>query len=272
MKTAIKKYAPSIAIIALICFTGWLCKYCYDLKEQVRSYSESKKEVTKQIQTEAKQIAKTVDEKGLTTALFDITKNIIPPTERDFAVNDPGAKGLIDTSAKILDVQAKQIKDITVINATLKAENLQLRKMLDASQRPYWKITQNGFDLTVRPPMDSLSNPTADIHGKFSFTAIKAFKKKWFLGAEKTLLAITSNSPYIDIEKVDYIGFEREAKQSGLRLQGQFNLDPATLDYGIGPGIRVDLGRLSLHGGYLRYPALKKWKYNVGANYDFVRF
>jgi len=154
----------------------------------------------------------------------------------------------------------------------LKAENLQLKRMLDANQRPYWKISQNGFDLTVRPPLDSLSNPTADIYGKFSLTAAKGFKKKWFLGAEKTLLAITSNSPYIDIEKVDYIGFEREARQSGLRLQGQFNIDPETLDYGVGPGVRIDIGRLSIQGGYLKYPNLKKWKYNVGANYDFVRF
>lgn len=266
------KYATYSIIFVLICVTGWMSKYCYDLNQQVKEYRQSEKELAKQIQTEAKQISKTVNDKGITTALFDITKNIIPPEHRKAALQDPGSKGLIDTSAQMLDVQAKQIKDITVINASLKAENLQLKKMLDVNQRPYWKITQNGFDLTVRPPSDSLGVPTADIYGKFGLTVSKGFKRNWALGAEKTLLSVTSNSPYVDIDKVDYIGFEREARQSGLRLQGQFNIDPTTLEFGIGPGLRIDIGRLSLQGGYLRYPTMKRWKYNLGANYDFVRF
>lgn len=267
-----KKIAPYIIIAVLVFAAGWLVKYSYNLTKEVETYRKTKQEVATQVQTEAEQISKTVDEKGITSAIFDITKNIIPVADHANAQKDPGAKGLIDTSARMLDIQQKKIQDITVINASLKAENLQLKRMLDANQRPYWKITQNGFDLTVRPPLDSLSNPTADITGRFSLTAAKGFKKKWFLGSEKTLLAIKSNSPYIDIENVDYIGFEREARQSGLRLQGQFNIDPETLDYGIGPGLRIDLGRLSLQGGYMRYPTLKKWKYNIGANYDFVRF
>lgn len=259
-----------IIILALVCVAGYLGKIALDQSRLVSEYQKSRQQIASQIQTEAKQISKKVDEKGIETVLFDVTQNRAN-VQGDNDLKE-STKGIIDTTALALDIRDKQLKEILIVKSSLEAENLRLKKQLDANERPYYTYTGNGLNLKFTPPNEIDTIGRADFQANVNIKATQYWKKNWFLGSKRSILAITSDNPNFKINGADFVEFEQKQPTLGMRVQGQFNIDPATLDYGVGPGLRIDIGRLSLQGGYLRYPSLKKWKYNVGANYDFVRF
>jgi hypothetical protein len=266
-----KNIKHHIAIILLTIGCVLLVVQC--LKQRATISEKEKKDAkqAKAIVTEAKEIARKVDEKGIETVLFDITGNKVTPEQ---VLSNEATKGIIDTTAMALDIRTKQLKQVLVVNSTLEAENLKLRKQVDANNRPYYTYKGNGLDLRFTPAneLDSTSVATADFSANVKIKATQYWKRNWFLGAKKSILAVSSDNPMFKINGADYVEFEQKQPDFGLRLQanGSYNMGTGEITYG--PALRVDLGRLSIQGRYSRFPSNSKWVPSINASYDIIRF
>ncbi len=228
--------------------------------------------VTKAIVTEAKEIARKVDEKGIEQVLYDVTGN---KATIDQVQSNQATKGIIDTTAMALDIRTKQLKEILVVKGVLEAENLKLRRQLDANNRPFYTYQGQGLNLKFTPPyndLDTADQGTADFNANVSIKATQYWKRNWFLGSKKSILAVSSNSPLYKINGADFVEFEQQQPMFGLRIQAGANYNPQTGSIGFGPAARIDIGRLSLQGNYTYYPESERWRPSINANYDLVRF
>jgi len=228
--------------------------------------------VTKAIVTEAKEIARKVDSVGIETVLYDITGN--KATVEQVQSNE-ATKGIIDTTAMALDIRTKQLKEILIVKGTLEAENIKLRKQLDANNRPYYTYKDSDLSLKFTPPyneLDTNDQGIADISANIKLSATQYWKRSWFLGAKKSILAVTSNSKKFTINGTDYVEFEQKQPAFGLRLQANSSYNTATGEFSYGPAARIDLGRFSIQGRYSKFPGNTKWVPSINASYDIIRF
>jgi hypothetical protein len=263
------KFIIGILMLVAIAFFVW--DYV-KTKRNLEKNNAEKSAVTKKIVTEAKEIKRQVDEKGIETVLFDITGNKASIAQ---TLNSQGTKGIIDTTAMALDIRTKQLKEVMSINSTLSAENLQMKQQLDANKRPFYTYSGNGLQLKFTPPTATDTLAYADFNANVKIKATQYWKRNWFLGAKKSILAVTSDNPMFKINGTDYIEFEQKQPSFGLRIQASGNYNPQTGNIGFGPAVRVDIGRLSVQGNYLYYPDLlpsNRWRPGLTANYDLIRF
>jgi|GEM_PF-4515631 len=240
----------------------------FEEHNQVTAFKSTNQEVKKQILTQAKEVSRAVNAKGIENVIMDVTNNHAPSK---VAADNTDIKDIVDTAAMALDIQTRQLKEVTVIKARLEAENLQLKAQLDSNQHLYYTYNQNGLDLKLTPPYDSSTYATADFLGTFNLTAAQGYKKKWFLGKQKTLLSITSDNPYFKVDKVNYIGFDKDPPNFNLELQASSSFTKLT-GAGIGPGIKLEIGRFDLHGDYQYYQQTKNWMYGANATFRLVKF
>jgi hypothetical protein len=259
-------------IVVLILGLAFVAYKWYQSDRQTQSLNKEKTDQAKAVVTEAKEIQRKVNSQGIETVLYDIDKNKAPS---DPAKHNIETKGIIDTTALALDIRTKQLQQILVVKATLEAENLKLKRQLDANDRPYYTYSGNGLNLKFTPPVNELDTNdqgTADFLADVSIKATQYWRRKWFLGARHSILAVSSNSKLFKINGADFVEFEQKQPSFGLRLQanGAFNTETGELSYG--PALRVDLGRLSLQGRYSKYPNDPKWKTTFNASFDLLRF
>ncbi|WP_432712591.1 hypothetical protein [Pedobacter sp.] len=261
------KFYLIIAALALgIVYIG--IKYL-DKSKEADQLTKAKASVSKQIQTEANVIARKVGENGIATVLFDITGHKATPEQ---AASTAGTKGIIDTTAMALDIRTKQLKQILVVKSSLEAENLKLKKQLDQYNRPYYTYSGNGLDLKFTPPNDLDTNARADFKADVKISATQYWQRKWFLGAKKSILAVTSDNPIYKVNGADFVEFEQKQPAFGLRIQASGNYNPQTGVVGYGPAARIDAGRFSFQGNYTYYPDYEHWRPSVNVNYDLIRF
>jgi hypothetical protein len=257
-----------LIITALVIGLTWVAVKLFKAREQVSSYEKARDKQVKAIQTEAKEISRKVDSAGIETVLFDVTKNIARQSQ---LATIEATKGIIDTTAMALDIQKKQLTEILVINSTLAAENLKLKRNLDANSKPYYTYSGKGLNLKFTPPyneLDSNDQGTADFNANVSIKATQYWKRRWFLGAKKSILAVSSNSPFFKVNGSDFVEFEQRDPVFGLRIQAGANYNPQTGSI----AARLDIGRLSFQGNYTWYPESERWRPSINANYDIVRF
>jgi len=248
-----------------------LVRQCINQHAKITAKEKQDARVVKAIVTEAKEIARKVDEKGIETVIYDVTGNRAKIAQIE---SNDATKGIIDTTAMALDIRTKQLKQILVVNSTLEAENLRLKRQVDANNRPYYTYKGNGLDLRFTPAdaLDSNSVATADFSANVKIKATQYWKRSWFLGANKSILAVSSDNPMFKVNGADYVEFEQKQPGFGLRLQanGSYNVTTGELSYG--PALRVDLGRLSIQGRYSRFPSNERWVPSINASYDLLRF
>lgn len=262
------KFYLAILLLAAICI--WLAFKCVDTITENAALKNQKQQQVKAIQTEAREIARKVDEKGIEQVLFDVTQNVA--TKDQVKSN---TKGIIDTTAMALDIRTKQLKEILVVNSSLQAENLKLKRMVGEDRRPYYTYQGNGLDLKFTPPvndLDTADQGTADFKANLKIKATQYWKRNWFLGAKKSILAITSDNPYFKINGADYVEFEQEQPTFGLRIQANSSYNFDTGEIGFGPAARIDVGRFSFQGRYTKFPSTKGWTKSVNASFDLIRF
>jgi len=262
----IKHYLFYFVLIAGCVF---LIVKCNDYRNQISQAKKADASVKAKILTEAKEIARKVDEKGIATVLYDITGHKVTPEQ---ASSTEAIKGIIDTTALALDIQTKQLKQILVIKSALEAENLQLKKQLNSQNRPYYTYSGNGLDLKFTPPNDLDSIARADFKANLTLKATQYWKRSWFLGSKKSILAVTSDNPMFKINGADYVEFEQKQPTLGLRIQANTSYNFDTGEIGYGPALRLDVGRFSFQGRYSKYPNDPKWKPSINASYDILRF
>lgn len=237
--------------------------------KELTDIKDAKASVSKQIQTEAKEIARRVDEKGIETVLYDITGNKVTPEQ---AASTAGTRGIIDTTAMALDIRTKQLKQVLVVKSTLEAENLKLKRQLDIYNRPFYTYSGNGLDLKFTPPNEVDTVARADFRANVKLTATQYWKRNWFLGAKKSILAVSSDNPMYKVNGADYIEFEQKQPTFGLRIQAGATYDIDTHQLSYGPAIRFDVGRFSFQGRYSKFHTSREWKPSVNATVDILRF
>ncbi|PRY51533.1 hypothetical protein B0I27_107119 [Arcticibacter pallidicorallinus] len=259
-----------VIILLLVIALAGLGWYCYQLSkaaEERNKESPIAEIAKKQIQTEAKKIAEEVDKNGLQHTVYRMVKEI------DQEAIDKVRADLLDTVAQ-LNITRDKLKQVMVVATSLQITNQKLEKKINSEVTTYTH-TDPRASLSVFIPRDSTQSATFNFKYDADLVTTQYKKRNWFLGANHSYIDIYSNDPRVTIQGARTLTVKQKQPELGLRLQGQFNLDPETLSYGVGPGIRVDLGRLSVQAGYLHYPRSKaspNWKYSVGANYDFIRF
>jgi hypothetical protein len=261
-----------LIIAALAIGLTYIAVKWYGDHREVAQLKKAKTEQVKAIETEAKEISRKVDEKGIETVLFDITAN--KATAAQVKASE-ATKGIIDTTAMALDIRTKQLQQILEIKGTLESENLRLKRQLDASNRPYYTYSGNDLKLKFTPPfneLDTNDQGTADFSANVRIKAAQYWKRNWFLGSKKSILAITSDNKMFKINGADFVEFEQQQPVFGLRLQAGANYNPQTGSIGFGPAARIDVGRISFQGNYTWYPESDRWRPSINANYDLVRF
>lgn len=247
-------------------FLGY--KYVKQTRE-LEQFTQDRCQVASQIQKEAKEIERKVNDKGIETVIFDVTGHTAP---LPVLSSNASTKGIIDTTAMALDIRTKQLKEILNINSTLAAENLKLKSMVDINNRPYYTYSGHGLDLKFTPPNDTDSVGSADFTANVKIKAVQYWKRSWFLGAKKSILAVTSDNPMFKINGSDFVEIEQEQPSFGLRLQARIAISPITGMIGYGPAARVDIGRFSLQGNYMYYPGTSTWRPSIIGTYDVIRF
>lgn len=262
-----KKVLVVIVLIALVIGLAWTGYSLYKKEKELERFQKQEQTTKKKVVTEALEIQRKVNEQGLETVLFDITANKQPAI-----TSTTDTKGIIDTVAMALDIRTKQLKQILVVKSTLEAENLKLKKRLDIYNRPYYTYQGEGLDLRFTPPNDLDSVARADFKANVKLTATQYWKRNWFLGAKKSILAISSDNPRFKINGSDFVEFEQDQPSFGLRIQASGNYNPKSGNFGYGPAARIDAGRFSFQGNYTYYPTTQNWSPSVNVNFDLIRF
>lgn len=231
--------------------------------QSLKILEAGKQEVAKQILTSAREINRVVKANGSETILLDITGNHTLSKNSD----QTDMPDIVDTAAMALDIRTRQLKEVTFIAAQYKAENLQLKAELDSGKHIYYTYNGNGLQLKFTPPYDSLKNASADFIGTLGITLAQGYKKKWLFGKEKSLMSVTSDSPYFKISKVNYVGFDKSPQ--GFNIEGKWKASYNTIAGGAtGPALKATLGRFGIEGDYQYYPDHKKWSW--GASTEFI--
>lgn len=258
-----------IAVCLFFCIAGVLVALFYKAKYDNRTViSES---VTKQIQDEATIIARDVDKNGLQHVTIAAAKNIIPYSD----VNKVAiSKGIMDTTSLALGIQKKQIENLLQINATLRAENLKANQVIAANGSKSYVYKDKFVNLKYTPPItqDSLDAGNFDFSYNADLTITQYWKRKWFLGSKKSYIDIYSNDRRTTVNGVKQLTVQQKDASFGLRAQATLNINPETGSYGVGPAVRIDLGRFSVQGNYTWYPESSRWRPSINANYDIIRF
>ncbi len=261
----LKWYIIIIALGAgLICMgIGW-----YKEHQTTAAYQAKNQKVKEQILTGAKEISRVVKANGAQTLLLDITGNHTSSKN----VDDTDIPDIVDTAAMALDIRTKQLKDVTVLVAQYRAENIQLKAQLDSNKRPYYTYNGNGLDLLFKPPYNPTENATADFLGRFGITVAKGNKSKWYSPwKSKDLMSVTSDSPYFIVDKVNYIGFDKDPLPFHAEIQSVASYNEFTGISG-GPGVKVEIGRLNLSANYQYYDKFKAFTWGGTASFRLLGF
>jgi len=205
-----------------------------------------------------------------------VFQNDVNKVSKDFLKSTNRPPNIIDTAAKNQKVAASELDRVTQINFRLKADSLKAQKKIDQLTKlvAYYEYSDKYVKLRYTPPKltDSIGAGTFDFSYDADLTISQYQKRKWFLAAKKSYIDISSKDIRTTIMGVKQLTVEQKTPQFGLRVQATANFNPQTNALGIGPAVRVDLGRFSVQGNYLYYPESSRWRPGIIGNYDLIRF
>lgn len=258
MKNFFKNYFKSLGVRS---FINWgiffilliaLFRTCTREMEASRLIEDSKRvkpNPVTEVTIEAKEIERKVDTSGRTKVIYELSDPIIKKIEDH---------SKIDSISRVAEIKESKIKSLTTIHADLRAENLQLRRIVsdiangkDTSTEVYqfknrW-ITNTVYvkDSTVSSDiwLDATVNKVDYSH-----------KKYWFFGRDSNRSKVWFENPYIKPNGLDYL----EVKQNeafwgiGIDIEGKYLHDLKEVI--IGPKIDVKIGRFRINGGYYLNP------------------
>jgi hypothetical protein len=258
--------------IGLIVLLGLLLSaivYCFILKTRLESNVMKELSQKDQINTEAEIIARKVDKEGIEHVTIEATKNLLPANEAKESAVSPG---ILDTTAMAIGILKKQVKDLTVINSTLLAENIQVKKIINSDNSISYNYSDKWVNLKFTPSIDTTSEGRFDFSYNADLNIVQYWKRNWFLGAKKSYIDIYSNDQRTKINNVKRLVVEQESPMFGLRLQASTSYNPVDGEISVGPAMRIDAGRFSFQGNYHWFPELNKWQPIIIGNYDIIRF
>lgn len=256
------------AMVCLVITTGAVI-YAISLRKKLEQSTQKEIKVTKAIEAEAEVINKRVDQYGRQHVIISATENTYSHQDVKSAVGE----GILDTTANAIGILKKQIHDLTVINSTLKAENLKASVISNNGNTTY-NYRDKYLDLSYKPgnPSDTLDKGEFDFKYDADLTITQYWKRKWLLAEKTSFIDIYSNDPRTTINGVKKLSIVQNQPSFGLRVQGMssYNLDKNELSSG--PGVQFDFKRFSLHGSYQYNFTDQSWSKVIQGRYDIVRF
>ncbi|MXV16818.1 hypothetical protein [Hufsiella ginkgonis] len=225
----------------------------------------------KTVQAEATIIARKVDKEGLEHVTIAAAENIISASH---ASTTAVSVGILDTTAMAIGILKKQIENLTLINTTLKADNLRAKMELDEKKRPVYSYSDKYLDLAYRPgnPTDSADRGSFDFKYNADLNITQYWKRRWFLGAKKSFIDIYSNDPRTTVNGVKRLSVVQNEPRFGLRVQGVTGYNLTTGATSAGPGIQFDFKRFSFQGSYQYNFQEQEWRPGLQTRVDLVRF
>lgn len=258
-----------LIILALLFFNLRSCVRNNKLEKDLKSLVERNAIARDKITTEATIISRQVDKFGIERVTLDAIQNTYSKASVKIPVINVG---ILDTTAMALNIQKRQIEELTRVITRVNAKNLQTTYIIDSLKRR----TVNYNDKFVR--IKYTPNTEDSVAGEFDFsydaalTVVKYNKKKWFLGAKKSFIDISSADPRVKIQGADRFVLEQKPKYFGVNLQAVSFYNGVNNTIGAGAGANIKLGRVNLQPTYLYFPKIETWKPSLQVNYDLIRF
>lgn len=225
--------------------------------------------VEKKIQTEAKIIARQVDQFGSEHVTISAAENIYPSS----IFKQPAVStGLLDTVAMALKIKTKQVEELTRINSTLNVKNARAYYSIDSLKRRTIQYRDKYVSIAYTPDTTDTIAGTFDFKYAADIKIAQYYKRNWFLGAKKSYIDVWSQDNRVTINGVDRFQVQQKEPAFGLRVQASSTFHPKNGIYGFGGGARIDLGRFSVNPNYIYYPRSNSWAPNIQVNYDLIRF
>lgn len=275
MKKQVSISIKTLIILICVLLLAGVAVYLYVRHQnaELEKLNLQKKTISDKVQTEATIIARKVDKQGLQHVTIEAAENIIPHA----MINEPAVStGILDTTAMAIGQQKKQIQVLTQISTTAQARALRAERIVDSLQRVTFYYKDRYLQLAYRPALINAKDSTD--HGQFDFSyndslnVVQYWKKSWFLGAKKSYIDIYSNDKRTTVNGVKRLVVEQKHPTFGLRIQavGNYSFSRKLLNFG--PGIQFDFNRFSIVGSYYYDLDATRWRSNIGARYDIVRF
>lgn len=224
----------------------------------------------KEIQTSATILGRKISKEGLERVTIAAAENILP---KGFIKDDEVRPDIVDTVASTLNINNKQVEAITIINTSLTAENLVLKKSIDSLKRVYYTYNDNFLAVKFKPADTIDTLPTFDYKYNAKLNYVEYWKKKFpIIGAKRSYIDIWSDDPRTTINGIDRLKIEQRQPQFGLRLQLRSIYSITSQKLFVGPGVSFDIKRYNILG-YGYYNVMdRNWFQAVGVNYDLIRF
>lgn len=265
----IVKYVLTALLICSVIFNVVNLFRNNKLESENLALKAQRKNVEHRIQTEAKVIARQVDQFGSEHVTISAAENIYPSS----IFKEPAVSvGLIDTVAMALKIKTKQVEELLRVNSTLSIRNAKAFYQIDSLKRRTIQYRDKYVSIAYTPDTIDTVAGSFDFKYNADLKIAQYYKRNWFLGAKKSYIDVWSQDSRVRINGVDRFQVEQKDPAFGLRVQATSAYHPKNGIYGVGGGARIDLGRFSINPNYMYYPKSGTWSPNIQVNYDLIRF
>ena len=261
-------YIPTIAILIFIIIK--FRESNIEMDAVIKGKNKKEASQKKEIQTEATILNRKISKEGLERVTIAEAENVLP---RGFLNDDEVRPGLLDSTTSALNIIKKQLESITVINSTLEAENLVLKKNIDSLKRVYYTYNDKYLAVKFKMPDAVDTVPTFDYKYNAKLNYVQYWKREFpILGAKRSFIDIWSDDKRNTINGVDRLKIEQREPQFGLRVQMRSIYGLSSQKLFVGPGLSFDLKRYNVLGYSYYNVNDNRWFHAVGVNYDLIRF
>lgn len=255
----------AVGMGALVLFN---LKSCQQRDEIIEAKTAKEESIAREVEKEASIIKRQVDRYGIERVTVSATKELFPNAKLNSALRE----GLMDTTARALNIQKSQITSFIQITATMRAEKLILKREIDSLKRLRFVFKDKYITATVTP-RDSTpdSKDLLDFEYRAELNSYQYFKQLIpFIGTKRSYTDFYSPDTRLTINGVKRYTLENVAPKSGLRLQVRAIYGLRTKKFYAGPGLSIDMGRFNVLGqSYYNYTD-KHWQSTIGLNYDLA--
>ena len=260
----ISKLINATCILITVCAIGYLIFTRANVQPTIDN------SIKNQVIAEAKIISRQIDKRGIEHTIVDGTNNLLPANLQDSeGMYD---KAFVDSVVSVTNIQKDQITSLTQIVQTVKGKNLQAIAKIDSLNHRLYTYSDNNFNVSFRPPVDSTSNGVFDYSYNQKLNIIDYTDKKWLFGKENSYTDISTDDPHSTINGVRKISIKRNTKDFAVKLTAKSIYMPVSGNVGTGASLRVRYKRWLVSGSQYYFPALKVWKPVVGVEFELLNY
>lgn len=250
-----KGYVNWFVFIVLVIALAKTCYKEHKIDELIKN-SSSVKEVPKTPATDkAEEINRQINSLGKEETTFRVAEPII----RNLV-----SYAKVDSIAKVLDIERKNIKGYIEINGSLYKENLTLKRNIGSLGDALDNINSDTSWSYVDPWLDiqARKKDTNFVINKIWADASVSkvdhnHKKFWLFGRNETRSTVYFNSPYVRVNGLNTLRIKEPEPFIDAEVKVGAQYLPVKQQVLIGPSVRLGLGRVGVSSGYYVNPAGK---------------